>query len=128
MLLLAHEFPPATRRVMPEQISPPDQLFPGRRLLPVRIPQPNPNQVLLAPASMGELRAIDRGSAKLSAFHPNQIMNLAHILARYGIQSLEDSKQIDKTARAYLSEDLRHLEQMTSPELSRGGKSLHHHF
>ena len=94
----------------------------------MRITQLSQNQVLLAPSLAGELQSIARASAKLSAFHPNRIMDSAHILARYGIQSLEAFKQIDKQARGYLFEDLRRREQMTFPELPRNGKSLPFHF
>ena len=55
-------------------------------------------------------------------------MDSAHILVRYGIQSLEAFKQIDKQARGYLFDGLRHREQMTFPELPRNGKSLPSHF
>ena len=119
---------PATRRVLPEQIPPPNQLPPRQRLLPVRIPQLNPHQVLLVPGLMGELQAIARGSAELSAFQPNQIMGTAHILVRYGVQSLGAPKQIDKQARCYLFEDLRRREQMASPDQARDGRSLRPHF
>ena len=55
-------------------------------------------------------------------------MDPAHILARYGVQSSEASKQIDKQARGYLPDDIRHREQMTCPELPRSGESLPFHF
>ena len=121
---------PATRRVLPEKIENPlphRQLFPGQRVLPVRIPQLSQNQVLLVPSLVDELQAIARASAKLSAFQPNHIVGPAHILLRYGIQSLEAFNQIDKQARGYLFEDLRRREQMTFPELPRNGKSLPPH-
>lgn len=65
---------------------------------------------------MGELQAIARDSSKLPAFAPNQIFDSAHILVRYGAQSAEDFKQIDKQARGYFAEGLRRREQMTYPE------------
>ena len=94
---------PPTRRVLPEQMDNPPihhQLFArGQRMLPVRIPQHSQKQVLLAPSLVDELQAIARASAKLSDFQPNRIMDSAHILVRYGIQSLEAFKQIDEQAR-----------------------------
>ena len=99
----------------------------GQRVLPVRIPQLSPNQVLLVPSLVDELQALAKASAKLAAFQPNQLMDAAHTMVRYGIQSLEAFKQIDKQARGYLFEDLRHREQMTFPELARNGKSLPPH-
>ena len=122
---------PIARRVLPEQMANPHlqhQLFAhGQRMLPVRIPQFSQNHVLLAPSLADELQAIARASAKLSAFQPNHIVGPAHILLRYGIQSLEAFNQIDKQARGYLFEDLRRREQMTFPELPRNGKSLPPH-
>ena len=93
----------------------------GNRLLPLRIPQLNPNHVLLAPGLMGGPQAISRDSAKIAAFRTNQILDSAHILARYGAQSVEAFKQIDRQARGYLFEDLRRRDQMTFPELHWGG-------
>ena len=76
-----------------------------------------PAQLMLVPAFREELGAIAADSTKFAAFSRDLIIESAHILARYGISSVEASKQADKRARGYLFEDLRLRGNLTFPEL-----------
>ena len=67
---------------------------------------------------LGELGAIAEAPGKFAAFPRDLIPESAHMLAMYGISSVEASKQTDKQARGYLFEDLRMRGDVAFPEIS----------
>ena len=71
--------------------------------MPDRIPVLAPRHLLLASALREELAALTRAPNRLSPFPKTSFLDPpAHILVRYGVVSIEASKQTERQARGYL--------------------------